>query len=91
MSEPGKPPAFFRRTWQPPMSEPLTIYGRHSPSTFPDDAPREREAWAHNRGFLAECFSVVEPDGEYGMVSAQVVTEITEAEFEQARTRGWQA
>ena len=84
------PPAFFRRVWIAPMEGPLTIYGRHSPSPFAEDKPREAEAWERRGAFAAECFSVVEPGGEYGMVAVTSgVVPITEREFEAARSRGW--
>lgn len=86
-----RPPAFFRRVWNEPMAGPLVIFGRHAPSPFAEDAPREAEAWERRGAFLAECFSLNEPDGEHGMVASAGVVPITEGEFEAARARGWRA
>lgn len=92
------PPGYFRQVWSPaPQREDcvftlecvLTIYGRSAPSPYPTDAAMERDAWDRGRHFLAEAFSVACPDGEFGFVPADDVTEITEDEFEHARTCGW--
>ncbi len=84
------PPAFFRRVWMPPLAPPLVIFGRYAPSEFPQDTPRERESWETRGMFPAECFSLAEPDGEWGMVAVTAgVMPITEQEFEAARARGW--
>jgi len=72
------------------MSGMLVIYGRHTPSTYPEDKPVETALWEQRGAFAAECFSVAEPDGEYGLVAvAEGVVPITEQEFVAARERGW--
>jgi hypothetical protein len=76
-------PLFFHRSLTiDPFSGPLSVYGYHSPSTYPEDKANERRLWTMRHSFSAVCFSEVVPEGEYGLVPYDDVTEISEADFE---------
>lgn len=66
----------------------LVIYGD---ATLPDDEhDREYALVMRARGQVYGCwFSVVETRGEYGCHPLATLSEISSAEFEQARKRGW--
>jgi hypothetical protein len=66
----------------------LVIYGD---ATLPDDAhDREHALFMRKRGQVyGKWFSVIETSGEYGTHPLATLTEISSAEFEQARKRGW--
>lgn len=95
----GNAPRFFKRDWPGPLDRlvpdavvlnpGVTIYGYAAMSWIAEDHPLERRRWEQRRAFGAWCFSVAEPDGEWGDHPADAVTEITREEFEAARARGW--
>jgi hypothetical protein len=89
---------FFERNWLG-----LRIYGRIS--TLKEFRETERglgaslaeiryeEAGlkdAYSRGYrYGRCFSVAEPEGEVGSTHVVTMRKITEAEFNEAKNRGW--
>lgn len=81
-------PRFFKRLWTA-YGDKLTIYGYSSRSEYSEDHEMEDESWERTRSFPSICFSVAEPDGEYGFSPFRMVQEITKEEFIQARQRGW--
>jgi len=101
---PGVPPYFHRR-WSPSegkspaldigmelMGESLDIFGYSCRSTFPEDWPTEDDAFKAQGAFPGICFSVREPDGEYGFTPVQAVTAIELWELEAALANlgvGW--
>lgn len=72
-----------------PQTGRLIIFGRLTPSPYPEDVRQEKRAWEQRGSFPAHNYSVLCPDGEYGMVPVSDVEPITEAEFNAARERGW--
>lgn len=65
------------------------IYGFSCRSPYPEDAPYEDERWEVAGEFMSVCFSVMEPNGEFGFTPIEEVTEISREEFEAARDHGW--
>lgn len=91
-------PSFFKRMWDygppnAPMAEPgyarLVIYGYSARSRFPEDEEVENSFWTQRKAFPSVCYSMVEPDGEYGFTPLAVCTEISEGEFLAAQRNGW--
>lgn len=91
------PPAFSKRTWTGPIYMPipasaaalveemgLVIYVKLFRSRYAEDWPKEAEVWGARRAFPSFCYSLVEPEGEYGFTPLSEVTEISAEEFEGA-------
>jgi hypothetical protein len=98
-------PTYFRRRWGGAPAVPYTergvtvfslepaesiwIYGYSYDPDDAEDRQQLRYAWQDRRRFWAWCHSVMCPEGEPGTVPLEVVEEITEEQFEQARAREW--
>lgn len=67
----------------------LVIYGYSARSRFEEDHRYENMRWKAREEFPSYCFSIREPDGEYGFTPLSEVEEISEEEFDEARKRGW--
>jgi hypothetical protein len=67
----------------------LVIYGYSYRSPYEEDNRYEVSAFIDHEEFPAMNFSVAAPSGEYGGVPLAEVQEITEAEFDAARDRGF--